>query len=42
MVLELLPAKRSATGWWQVGLLLLTISEPESPPALKLLLLITT
>src|SRR5215216_3440111 len=36
----LLPANRSATGWWQE--LFVTISEPESPPALKVLLLITT
>src|SRR5438132_1517097 len=42
IVVVLLPAKRRATGWWQLLLLLLTIREPESPPALKLLLLMTT
>ena len=40
MVDELLPANSNATGWWQASLD--TISEPESPPALKVLLLITT
>src|SRR5215210_6194059 len=33
MVVLLLPAKSKATGWWQESLV--TIREPESPPALK-------
>jgi hypothetical protein len=40
MVVELEPAKRSATGWWHESFV--TMSEPESPPALNVLLLMTT
>ena len=40
IVVVLLPAKRRATGLCEA--LLVTISEPESPPALNVLLLITT
>ncbi len=40
IVEELLPAYNKATGL--CAELLVTISEPESPPALKVLLLITT
>src|ERR1041384_1450278 len=37
MVVELLPAKNNATGWWQE--LFETISEPEARPMLKVVLL---
>ena len=40
IVVELLPAKRSATGLEVPSLL--TIKEPESPPALNVVLLMTT
>src|ERR1044071_2071986 len=40
IVVELLPAKRRATGCGQAPVV--RISDPESPPALKVVLLITT